>query len=98
MADWPYCTEQWQRLRKLKLSTDPLCEYCQPHRLTPAREVDHRTPITAGGEPWSLENLASACTRCHSQKTRADAQGIPWRRKGCGVDGKPLDQSHWWNT
>jgi hypothetical protein len=28
MAEWPYNTTRWQKLRAAKLATDPLCEDC----------------------------------------------------------------------
>jgi 5-methylcytosine-specific restriction protein A len=45
MADWPYNTANWQRLRKLHLSAFPLYEGCLPHRITTANTVDHRLAI-----------------------------------------------------
>lgn len=97
MADWPYNTSAWRRLRKAKLAQDPLCQYCMPHKTTIATEVDHAKPINAGGDPWAWDNLASCCHSCHSSKTAADKQGKPWRRKGCDVEGRPLDPSDWFN-
>jgi len=98
MASWPYNTARWKRLRLSKLRETPLCEYCQPVRITPATEVDHKHAINLGGDPWAWDNLASACSDCHKSKTVADKLGVPWERKGCAVDGTPLDPSHWWNT
>lgn len=98
MAKWPYNTQRWKRLRAAKLRETPLCEYCQPVRITPAREVDHRHAINLGGDPWAWDNLASSCEDCHKSKTVADKLGVPWERKGCAADGTPLDAGHWWNT
>lgn len=98
MSSWPYNTAAWKRLRAAKLAQDPLCEYCrQAGRITAAREVDHRQSIKNGGDPWDWTNLTSTCSACHSEKTQADRRGVPWRRKGCSVDGRPLDPTHWWN-
>lgn len=58
-----------------------------------ATQVDHRVAIADGGDPWAWDNLASACQRCHSQKT---ARGE--RLHGCGVDGMPRDAGHWWSN
>ena len=72
MASWPYSTATWARLRRLKLSESPLCERCKP-RIVPAEHVDHRIPISAGGDPFpSLSGLAALCASCHSRKTRED--------------------------
>lgn len=106
MADWPYSTARWQRLRRLKLSSSPICEDCERIGIVvPAQAVDHRTPISAGGEAFpDLDALASLCHSCHSAKT---ARGVeagavrtskPRVRKGCDADGNPLDPTHPWST
>ena len=50
MADWPYNSAAWKRLRRAKLSRDPLCEYCPPGTLTGATQVDHRKAIKEGAQ------------------------------------------------
>jgi len=72
----------WQRLRALKLATDPLCEYCKArNRITPATEVDHYKPRERGGtDDW--ENLRSACKSCHSSKTAREDGGFGNRKPG----------------
>lgn len=103
MADWPYNTQAWQRLRRLKLSASPLCEECKlRHILIPANTVDHRLAIRAGGQPFpDLEGLRSLCASCHSAKTargeEAGAARATNPRRGCNVDGSPLDPRHAWN-
>lgn len=101
MADWPYSTARWQRLRKLKLSSEPLCEGCKPHRLTPASHVDHVRAISDGGAPFpGLDGLRSYCQPCHSAKTARGVEAGAVRsskpRKGCDVNGLPLDPNHPW--
>jgi 5-methylcytosine-specific restriction protein A len=102
MAEWPYSTRRWQRLRRRKLQANPLCECeeCQAAPLAlPADNVDHITPIEEGGEPFAWSNLQSLAHAHHSRKTRlVDQRGgrVPVR----GVDpatGRPLDPQHWWN-
>ncbi len=103
MAKWPYCTSRWQQLRRVKLSTNPLCEHCiMIDVLTIADTVDHLVPISKGGEPFPpLEMLNSLCSSCHSAKTaRGEEAGAVKTRKprrGCTVDGRPLDASHPWH-
>ena len=92
MAKWPYNTAKWARLRQLKLSQAPLCEYCQPGQQRPATQVDHKKAIRDGGAPFDLNNLASSCQRCHSQKTANNE-----RLKGCDPAGMPRDPGHAWN-
>jgi 5-methylcytosine-specific restriction enzyme A len=99
MSGWPYNTQRWQRLRKLKLQLHPLCEVClRVGRIEPAFAVDHRKPINAGGDPYpALDALASLCERCHNSKTRSEQLGeTDWFTKGCDVNGYPLDPRHPW--
>lgn len=104
MADWPYNTAQWRKLRLLKLSHDPLCQACEDMgTLTPANTVDHITAIKSGGTPFPmLSELNSLCHSCHSAKTArgSEAGAIHTRkpRKGCRPDGSPLDRQHPWHT
>lgn len=101
MAKWPYNTARWQKLRKLKLSAQPLCEGCRPHRMTPANTVDHIHPISDGGSAFpGLDGLRSLCPSCHSAKTargvEAGAIKTSKPRKGCDANGNPLDDAHPW--
>lgn len=102
MANWPYNTAAWQRLRKAKLSRDPLCEDCQAMgRITPANHVDHCHAISDGGDAFPpLDELSSKCAPCHSAKTARGAEAGAVRsskpRRGCSTDGTPLDSKHPW--
>ncbi|WP_375381741.1 HNH endonuclease [uncultured Sphingomonas sp.] len=106
MADWPYNTGQWRRLRLLRLRTEPLCEPCtQAGRIEVANTVDHRVPISAGGDAFPpLDGLASMCARCHSVKTARGVEAGAVRtnraiqpRRGCDADGNPTDPAHPWH-
>jgi 5-methylcytosine-specific restriction endonuclease McrA len=99
MAQRPYTTARWARLRRLKLRVNPLCESClQVGRIEPANVVDHKKPISAGGAPYPpLTELASLCERCHNTKSRAEQLGEQrWFYKGCDIFGRPLDPNHPW--
>jgi len=64
-----YKTARWQKLRKLKLNRDPLCEPClEKGRTTPATIVHHDEEIREGGA-WlpDLDELTSICLSCHSK-------------------------------
>lgn len=104
MAKWPYNTTQWQRLRMAHLSMFPMCEECEAiGELQTAQAVDHRQPISDGGAPFpSHDGLASLCYRCHAAKTArgVEAGAIKTRkpRKGCSIDGQPLDRKHPWHA
>lgn len=100
MADWPYNTAQWKRLRLQKLDANPLCEYEGSRCTRAATQVDHRKAIKAGGEPWDWDNLASTCATCHTDKTNAEDGGA-FKGIRHGVDpltGLPLDPDHWWSA
>lgn len=59
----------WAALRQAVLAAEPLCRACAAQgRVTPAREVDHIVPRTAGGT-HALANLQPLCTACHRAKT-----------------------------
>ena len=106
MADWPYNTAAWQRLRSAKLRADPLCQPCdEAGRITIANTVDHNVPISAGGAAFpSLHELTSMCPSCHSAKTARGSEAGSARttralqpRKGCDANGDPLDPAHPWS-
>jgi 5-methylcytosine-specific restriction protein A len=59
-----YNSAQWKRIRKIKLSSNPLCELCNQE----AKIIDHKKRIRSGGDRYSMENLQSLCNQCHQQK------------------------------
>ena len=61
----------WRRVRRLVLDRDGWrCRSCgRAGRL----QVDHIKPLSAGGEPYDLENLQALCAfPCHRDKTAAE--------------------------
>lgn len=104
MADWPYSTAQWLRLRQAHLSLYPECIGCLAMgRLSRANTVDHITAISDGGAPFpGHDGLASYCGPCHGAKTARGTEAGAIRsdrpRKGCNADGTPLDPSHPWHA
>lgn len=103
MANWPYCTSRWARLREAKLCEKPLCEICERRgEIEPAVAVDHFKPINQGGAPFpELSGLLSLCERCHNEKTAAfdkpGGDGFRRRFKGVGSDGNPVDPFDPWH-
>jgi 5-methylcytosine-specific restriction enzyme A len=100
MATWPYNTQRWLRLRRMKLAVNPLCEPClNQQRIVPAVAVDHIIAVKApGGEAYpALDRLMSCCASCHNRKTRVVEQlGAELTIKGCDEFGYPLDPRHPW--
>lgn len=64
-------TSKWQKLSKLFLKKNPLCNECLRNgKLSPAAVVDHITPHR-GDETlmWSENNWQALCKNCHDKKT-----------------------------
>lgn len=70
----------WRELRAAKLHENPRCEHPDCVRL--ADEVDHITPLSAGGAELDWSNLASLCREHHREKTTADAARGKTRLRG----------------
>ena len=97
MASWPYNTQRWQKLRRLKLRRSPLCARCHP-RVVAAVDVHHVHAIRNGGDPWGIDGLEALCHQCHSKVTRYEQLGRAVPVRGCDpATGLPLDPGHPWN-
>jgi 5-methylcytosine-specific restriction protein A len=66
----------WRRKRTQVLERDGyLCRPCKRKgRTTTAKEVDHITAISNGGDD-DISNLESICLACHRIKTARDRRG-----------------------
>jgi len=96
-TNWPYNTRHWRRLRKMKLTEQPLCAYClEMGRTIPATVADHIVPVKERPDlAFVYDNIQGLCRECHdSVKRREESTG---RRVGCKQDGTPVDPGHWWN-
>jgi len=104
MADWPYNTARWRKLREAKLGAEPLCEPCRYREFVrSANTVDHIKAIADGGDPFPpLEGLMSMCTRCHNEKTaavdRSHSKPFARRMKGVDASGNPVDRGDGWHN
>jgi len=75
-------TKRWQKIRARVLLNDPICRdpfgiHAGRGDIVPADEVDHITPLAAGGT-HDLANLQPLCKSCHSRKTAVESSG--WGR------------------
>lgn len=69
-------TERWLRLRRDKLTADPVCERCMAEgRIAAATEVHHIVPVEDAVNEAEKErlmfdptNLRSLCHACHQQE------------------------------
>lgn len=60
----------WRRLRRIKLSEQPLCEEClKENKTVKASMADHIVPVKQGGAALDIFNLQSLCNACHSRKS-----------------------------
>lgn len=87
---------QWQKIRKVHLTNNPLCRFCQEDgRITPAEVVDH---IVKHDGDLSLfydpTNLQSLCKEHHdSYKQRIESSG---KDTATDINGNPLRKmKHW---
>ena len=94
---------RWQQIREAHLRKEPLCRACRQEGRVNAGtqeqplEVDHIIPLRQGGPRDEDRNLQTLCHTHHNQKTAAERAGKRWRRKGCDVNGLPLDLGHHWH-
>ncbi|MDL2317714.1 HNH endonuclease [Eubacteriales bacterium OttesenSCG-928-A19] len=59
----------WLRIRDNYIAKYPLCEQCwKDGKITPAQEVHHILPLSAGGT-HDPSNLMALCKPCHSRIT-----------------------------
>lgn len=74
----------WQRIRSLKLQSDPVCEV---HKsvgklidCTSDSPIDHIIPISQGGSTTDERNLMTVCVECHERKSGMESRGfmIDW--------------------
>lgn len=71
---------RWAKRREAWLMLNPLCRHCKAQgRTTMGQEVDHVTPLWAGGVD-DESNYQTLCVQCHKLKTAAEAA-----RRACGA-------------
>lgn len=87
-----YRTALWLRTREAQLAAFPLCsDHKARGYVVVATEVDHITPIAAGGHRTDPANLNSLCHDCHTLKTNAEMGKAV--RYGCDASGMPFVRS-----
>lgn len=97
-----YKTAAWRELRAQCIRRDVLCSTPGCGRFSVI--ADHIVPRAQGGAD-TLANLRGCCASCHSRVTAKADGGFgnrvkrdrTLRLKGCDVNGRPLDPTHWWN-
>ncbi|MCD8206502.1 MAG: HNH endonuclease, partial [Bacteroidales bacterium] len=80
---------RWLKLRRAKLTAQPLCEDCLSRgETTAATEVHHITPVEEGSSlrerralMYSPSNLRSLCHECHAQRHLAMGKGTMKARR-----------------
>lgn len=70
---------EWRIFAARYLRTHPQCARCG----RPARLVDHKVPVRAGGARLDPRNCQSLCSPCHGKKTKLEnadrAELTRWR-------------------
>ena len=96
-AGW-YHTPRWRKLRKYKMSINPLCEICERNnKVTKAVLVDHIVPVDSEDDEnflelfYSLDNLQSLCEKCHIEKTKRDHSKFSEKNL---IEGKKLKNKY----
>ena len=83
---------KWQKIRKIKITNNPLCESCANHDIDRlANVVHHIIAIEKAPElRLTMSNLMSLCAECH--------ESLHGRLiiKGCDINGLPIDAKHPW--
>lgn len=91
-------SERWKRLRKCKLSQNPLCERClADDSVTSATEVHHTHPVEEAytvtekeQRMYDVHNLMSVCRACHvaiHAEMGRSGKGITQERVKSQVEG-----------
>lgn len=69
-----YKSKRWQKLRQLKLNTNPLCERCLKNGIYNAAEIIHHKEYINDKNYnddnvfFNIDNLESLCRRCHNEE------------------------------
>ena len=73
-----YNTRQWQSLRQIQLSKNPICAGCNANGIiTPATVVDHLFPWSQISEQaFFINRFQSLCVTHHAEKTQLEQKGI----------------------
>jgi len=86
-------SNDWQKVRKIKIKQDPLCEICARVDIDRvASIVHHIKPIETHPElRLVMSNLMSLCNDCH-EATHGRKVSV-----ACDVNGFPVSGGHVWN-
>jgi len=69
-----YNSTRWRKARRHQLKNSPLCSECENNgKSTLAKVVDHKIPVSQGGDFWEPKNHNSLCTSCHNSKSAAES-------------------------
>ena len=86
----------WQQFRLGKLRRNPLCAWClEMGKTVAATDVHHIKPLRDRPDlKLSDANTVALCKGCHDGPAQHEEK--TGHRRGCGVDGMPLDANHPW--
>ena len=87
-----YRSHRWRKARAKHLHKHNACVVCGTRERL---EVDHRIPVSKGGDMWDERNYTTLCIVHHSQKTSIDTGRT--RLRSVDDEGYPIDTAHEWN-
>lgn len=85
-----YKTAKWQRIRRLFLASNPLCEFCLLRGVVSVATVaDHKEPHKGDALKFWTGELTALCAPCHNSiKQRFEKTGV--MQLGFDVNGRPF--------
>lgn len=71
-----YNSALWRKTRREFLNMYPLCITCKGKGITRlASVVDHKQPMSQGGDAIDWNNLQGMCDSCHNSKSGSERHG-----------------------
>ena len=61
----------WKKFTEIYLRDNALCHYCKRHLNVCDATIDHKIPVSKGGNN-ALENLLLCCSNCNNDKSDLD--------------------------
>lgn len=88
---------RWAKARASYLAENPYCVYCEGEGRPYQRGnvVDHIQPHRGDAVLfWNIDNWQTLCKQHHDGAKQAEEKG--GGRRGCNIEGIPLDPEHHW--
>lgn len=68
-----YKSRRWQAVRKNHLNSNPFCVICKAQNIDKMAQIlDHKIPVSKGGDFWDSSNHQGLCVSHHNQKSNSE--------------------------